>query len=140
MLVATQITWEQRGSRRTAQSDVDKTVSAADAALYPNRKRREEDGDDAEEDIAAAHLDFVRFWIVPSCRGSEEVSRDLIRNVESRCLRKVAERLVESASTSHASAQSSKSEAARAPCIIDKPANVQPFELYQYLVYRQNRR
>ena len=40
---------------RTAESDVDERVGAADAALHPDSDGREENGDDAEENVAAAH-------------------------------------------------------------------------------------
>jgi len=43
----------------TAKRNVDQTVSRADASLYPNRKRREDDGHKAEEDVATAHYGLV---------------------------------------------------------------------------------
>lgn len=46
-------TWEVG---KTAERDVDQAVGGADAALHPDRDRWEEDGDDAEEDVAAAHV------------------------------------------------------------------------------------
>jgi len=45
--------------RRTAKRNVDQTVSRADASLHPDRKRREDDGDKAEENVAAAHVGLV---------------------------------------------------------------------------------
>lgn len=39
----------------TAKRNVDQTVCRADSSLDPDSQRREEDGDEAEEDVAAAH-------------------------------------------------------------------------------------
>lgn len=44
----------------TAERDVDQTICAADTALDPNCDGWEDDGDDAETDVAAAHV----VWIV----------------------------------------------------------------------------
>ena len=46
---------------RTAEGNVDQTVGAADASLDPDGDGREEDGDEAEEDVAAAHVADWRF-------------------------------------------------------------------------------
>jgi len=45
--------------RLTAKGDVDQTVSRADASLDPDRERREDYGDEAEEDVAAAHFGLM---------------------------------------------------------------------------------
>ena len=45
--------------RLTAECDVDQTVSRADASLYPDCKRWEDDGDKAEEYVAAAHIGLM---------------------------------------------------------------------------------
>ena len=42
--------------RRTAECDVDQTVSAADAPLHPYCEWWEDDGYNAKEDVAAAHV------------------------------------------------------------------------------------
>lgn len=39
----------------TAEGDVDQTVRRADAPLHPHGDGWEENGDEAEEDVAAAH-------------------------------------------------------------------------------------
>lgn len=43
---------------RTAKCNVDQTVCAANAPLDPYSERREENGDDAEEDVGSAHVDW----------------------------------------------------------------------------------
>ena len=53
MLVVGETIWEY--VRLTAKSDVDQTVGAADASLDPDRDGWEEDSDQAEKNIAAAH-------------------------------------------------------------------------------------
>ena len=57
--------------RLTAQGDVNQTVDGADASLHPHGEWREEDGEDTEEDVAAAHgcrmcfeSVFAREWLV----------------------------------------------------------------------------
>ena len=66
-----------RGSVRfriwlTAERDVYETVSRANASLYPIRKRREEDGDKAEEDVAAAHFELIVLRCCARCSSSVE--------------------------------------------------------------------
>lgn len=39
----------------TAEKDIDQTVSAAKATLDPDCERREQDRDEAQEDVASAH-------------------------------------------------------------------------------------
>lgn len=51
----------------TAKRNVDQTVSRADASLYPNRKRREEDGHKAEEDVTTAHVGLKVFVSCARC-------------------------------------------------------------------------
>jgi len=49
---------EQAGEvGETAQRDVDQTVGGANAALHPHSDGWEEDGDDAEEDVASTHVE-----------------------------------------------------------------------------------
>lgn len=51
---------EARKIGKTAEREVDQTVGRADSALHPHGDGWEEDGDDAEEDVASAHVEVVR--------------------------------------------------------------------------------
>lgn len=60
----------------TAKRNVDQAVNRADASLHPYCKRREDDGDKAEKDIAAAHAGLVLLICRAVCvRGVEKTVR-----------------------------------------------------------------
>ena len=45
----------RKEGKRTAKRNVDDAVGAADALLYPDRERRENDGNEAEAEVTSTH-------------------------------------------------------------------------------------
>ena len=54
---------EARDITKSTEEDVDEAVSSADTGFDPDGDGRKEDGEKAEEDVAAAHDFAVESWI-----------------------------------------------------------------------------